>query len=468
MASEKKGFSVKWRIEKFRSWLQKQESILYSPEFVVETMEGSKWKLCISAKCDPTMKYIGLSLLREIEDDGPELIDLYCELSFLANDGSPIKLEVFAEKFGNGTGSQELMVKKDTVLNERKCDYLPEENLTVSCRMWRNRASVARNGRCFIRSVIGLERMTLEGIVENFQSELLQLQDRNKRECKKKYSKPEYVPLSAIDTWYAFRLPSTPEDLIAQNFLPNDILTLQYEVAFSPGIELEHVEYDFPQDASGFADSNVHNSDEYYDVTDNTQRLESAGKAFAAEEEQSDLITSFKRDMMSLYNDHYFCDIVLQSGTETFLAHRSVLSARSPVFKKMFTTDMKEKTSESINIFDLSPDTISRMLFYIYTDTIHNLDWTNVKELYFASDIYEILTLKRRCSLFIKQNLTPSNVYEVLILADTHQDDDLKSTVQEYILRHDEEIFGSSEWKLFMDTNCHLAAQIMYLKCLKK
>ncbi|GBM11980.1 TD and POZ domain-containing protein 1 [Araneus ventricosus] len=513
MSCERKCFSVKWRIEKFRSWLQKQEDILYSPEFTVETMEGTKWRLSISSECEPTLKYIALALLREVEDDGPKLIDLDYELAFLANDESPLKREKFTKIFGNTTSSHELMVKKDTVLVEKMHDYLPQDNLTVSCRIWRNRSSVAKNGRCFIRSVIGLERITLDGMIENFSNlnsfsyrtvnfikpstgtSLVSLNfylDRdnrieferisfkrkflftsklfvidavgNKRECCNKYSRLKYVPLSALGT-HEFILDSTIEELAAKDFLPNDKLTLQYEVAFCPGIELENIEYEFPQNDSDLEDLNVCNSEEHYDASNNTQF---ADKQLDVEEEQSELMTSFKNDMTSLCKDHLFCDTLLQTGTETFPAHRSVLSARSPVFKKMFTTDMKEKAGELINIPDLSPETVRQMLLFIYTDATDDLDWENAKELYFASDKYEILTLKRRCSLFLKQNLIPFRVTEILILADRHQDDELKSAVQEYILKYNQEVFSSDEWKRFMESYCHLAAQIMYMQCLKK
>ncbi|GBM91380.1 hypothetical protein AVEN_42347-1 [Araneus ventricosus] len=56
-------------------------------------------------------------------------------------------------------------------------------------------------------------------------------------------------------------------------------------------------------------------------------------------------------------------------------------------------------------------------------------------QLYVASDKYDILSMKRRCSSFLKENLCPTKACDVLELADLHQDDDLKSSVQDYILK---------------------------------
>ncbi|GBM25612.1 hypothetical protein AVEN_27735-1 [Araneus ventricosus] len=91
----------------------------------------------------------------------------------------------------------------------------------------------------------------------------------------------------------------------------------------------------------------------------------------------------------------------------------------------------------------------------------------SAKDLYIASDKYDIVSLKKRCSSFIKKNLCPANVCEVIVLADMHQDKDLESAAHEFVLTYDKEVFVSDEWKLFMKNFSGLAAQVMYLKCMK-
>ncbi|XP_055953190.1 TD and POZ domain-containing protein 3-like [Argiope bruennichi] len=194
----------------------------------------------------------------------------------------------------------------------------------------------------------------------------------------------------------------------------------------------------------------------------NTNEVTTDGKY-----EENILPTTFLDDLKFFYNGSIFHDVKFQIGTETVPAHKDILRARSPVFKTMFDTDMKEKVSECINITDLNLDTLKRMLLFIYTDTTGELDFQSAKELYFASDKYDISSLKQRCSNFMAQNMQPSNVCEILILADMHRDEELKSVAQEYILEHDQQIFTSDEWKSFMESNSYLAAQVMYLKCLK-
>ncbi|GBM11908.1 hypothetical protein AVEN_209611-1 [Araneus ventricosus] len=104
------------------------------------------------------------------------------------------------------------------------------------------------------------------------------------------------------------------------------------------------------------------------------------------------------------------------------------------------------------------------MLLYMYTDSLEELQWETASELYVAAEKYQIMTLKDKCSSFLKTNLSLTNACEVLLLADLHQNKELKSTVQDFILENDKIIINSSEWKLLMQANVNLAAETMLLR----
>ncbi|CAL1301036.1 unnamed protein product [Larinioides sclopetarius] len=86
--------------------------------------------------------------------------------------------------------------------------------------------------------------------------------------------------------------------------------------------------------------------------------------------------------------------------------------------------------------------------------------------LYYAADKYEIGRLKTVCFSFLAEHLSPTNAGELLLLADS--DGDLKRVVEDFILMHEEEVFGSKEWEMLMETNSQLTGKTMQLKYKKK
>ncbi|GFY49194.1 TD and POZ domain-containing protein 3 [Trichonephila inaurata madagascariensis] len=177
---------------------------------------------------------------------------------------------------------------------------------------------------------------------------------------------------------------------------------------------------------------------------------------------QSDDASSLKEDFKHLYTEGTLSDITLCTETESFNAHSAVLCARSPVFKAMFSDDMKEKIKGSVDIVDLDADTVRRMLLYMYTDSLEDLQWGSALRLYEAAGKYEILTLRKKCSDFLEDHLSPTNACDVLVLADRHHDNDFKAVVQTYIIERDKFVFCSEKWKMFMKNNSEVAAETMH------
>ncbi|GIX80219.1 TD and POZ domain-containing protein 1 [Caerostris extrusa] len=70
--------------------------------------------------------------------------------------------------------------------------------------------------------------------------------------------------------------------------------------------------------------------------------------------------------------------------------------------------------------------TMRRMLQYTYTDVLEDLQLENASQLYEAADKYQILSLKHKCSSFLKLNLDAANACDVLQLSDLHHDEQLK------------------------------------------
>ncbi|KAF8771039.1 Speckle-type POZ protein-like like protein [Argiope bruennichi] len=212
-------------------------------------------------------------------------------------------------------------------------------------------------------------------------------------------------------------------------FLSNDTLTLKCEFSFSTDIEYEAIE------DSEFGDISVHKN-------------------------QFRKIPSALEDMICLYKEGILCDLKLRTETETFNVHKTVLCARSSVFKSMFTTDMREKTTDCVTIEDLDAETVRLMLMFLYSDRLEDMNLEQAKSLYFAADKYNIVALKYKCSDFLKSNLQPPKSCDLLLLSDMHQDEELKKYVQEFIINNHEEILQTDQWMNLEKTNPELTIQI--------
>ncbi|GBM11925.1 TD and POZ domain-containing protein 1 [Araneus ventricosus] len=188
---------------------------------------------------------------------------------------------------------------------------------------------------------------------------------------------------------------------------------------------------------------------------------------FSSKEQHTESLTTLKDDLNSLFKEEILCDTKLKTANATFPAHALVLSARSSVFKSMFTTDMKEKTNKCVDIDDLDDDAVRRMLLFMYSDTLDDLEYESAKSLYFAADKYNIVSLLQRCSNFLKQNLLQSNCCDILLLADKHQDKDLKDAVQDYIAKNDEAVLFSDEWKILEKNHPQLTIEVLRAVCMK-
>ncbi|GIX69868.1 TD and POZ domain-containing protein 5 [Caerostris extrusa] len=152
----------------------------------------------------------------------------------------------------------------------------------------------------------------------------------------------------------------------------------------------------------------------------------------------------------------------LRTETETFRVHTAILSARSEVFETMFTTEMKETLNRHVYIPDVDNDTLRRMILYLYTDHLEGLEWESASLLYAVADKYSIHSLKKKCSEFLRNAFSFSNACNILKLANSHGDEDLKQDVQNYILANDEDVINTSEWEHFMYTNPKIAAETMH------
>lgn len=115
-----------------------------------------------------------------------------------------------------------------------------------------------------------------------------------------------------------------------------------------------------------------------------------------------------------------FSDVSVVCGEERLDAHSVILAARSPVFDAMWSTSMQERENKTVEITDLEPSAVKRMLRFMYTGSIED-ELKNDAEtvsLLQAAHRYQVTVLVDHCVAALSAGLTVNIVAERLMVAD--------------------------------------------------
>lgn len=152
------------------------------------------------------------------------------------------------------------------------------------------------------------------------------------------------------------------------------------------------------------------------------------------------------KQMKDLLNDNLFADITIKCGNEEFKVHKAMLASQSPVFKRMFQSNMKEKSSNVLEICDMEPAVVSDMLEYLYAGKPLRINEL-AKDLLYAANKYELPLLFTMCENELILSLTVENVAEIISLADQYQASNLEKFCLKLIQSRSVEIYKSEGWK---------------------
>ncbi|GBN60075.1 Speckle-type POZ protein [Araneus ventricosus] len=491
-------YTFLWYIQNYSHCWHKNGEELISPTFIAKEMKGTAWFLEFypRGRSKDDKGSISVSIMREY-DDGPETISLGFELSIFDEDGSTLcsheKSEASVIRKGYGY-SVPSFVDIDEVLERSKSEYLPEDTLNVRCKIWWGKGKIQRIGETCARTCIAVKKISFLHLVEGFSS----LKPNHSSTVKIGYHTTEECLISSnlycigdscSEENIMFEITSSGIKFLSKclvffldgfglkipcgqvynqihrsvklplsltrkaimngktKYLTDDKLSLKCELIFSTGLEFETIEevsYEIPAMAYAIP---LEFKNDYEDLPECSGAID---------------------DLKAIYSNQFLTDVELKTSTASFPAHKIILCARSPVFTAMLSNNMREKNSNCIKIEDLEDHILKRLLLFLYSDNLEDLQWKTATKLYYAADKYEVKKLKAICSNFLEGNLDTSNASELLLLADTHCDSYLKKIAEDFIFGHDAEVFSSDEWEDFIETNPQLALKTMHLKYKRK
>ncbi|XP_057339876.1 speckle-type POZ protein-like [Microplitis mediator] len=167
-------------------------------------------------------------------------------------------------------------------------------------------------------------------------------------------------------------------------------------------------------------------------------------------------------DYRDLYKSKMGSDIELIVGEEKFQAHKLVLMVRSPVFRAMLTTDMRENREKTITIKDMKSEVFKSMLEFIYTDKVSDLDDV-AEQLLEAADKYQIPTLKEICTASLCKSVIIDNASRLLALAYLHNAKEMLEYISNFIVIHASHVVETEEFKMMIESHPSLGS-ILFAK----
>jgi len=151
-------------------------------------------------------------------------------------------------------------------------------------------------------------------------------------------------------------------------------------------------------------------------------------------------------DLSKLLQDTSSCDFTLRcTEGEKVQVHRLILSARSPVFKDIIETDMKENGNGEVEL-DCSMEIAKCLVHYIYTGELEEaVEGENTKELLKLGHQYQINNLVDDCG--DKIEVTECNVLHLGVFAEMYDAQNLLKTCVKFISEN-KSILNKTVWEL--------------------
>jgi speckle-type POZ protein len=129
-------------------------------------------------------------------------------------------------------------------------------------------------------------------------------------------------------------------------------------------------------------------------------------------------------------------------------AHRAILAVRSEYFRVLlFNGHMRESVqatvaggtinpSAPIELRDVSHTVFLKVLEYLYTDTVRDVNLEDRIHLLIASEQFMLDRLKALCEDIIRRDINVDNVINILVTSHQHNALGLKEIALEFILRN--------------------------------
>ncbi|GBN11038.1 hypothetical protein AVEN_50962-1 [Araneus ventricosus] len=188
---------------------------------------------------------------------------------------------------------------------------------------------------------------------------------------------------------------------------------------------------------------------------------ESSSEDISMEMAKSELSNHLRSAFVSVIESGQFTDITLWFQEESVRAHKFILSARSPKFKRLLEPNSEGNSVSEIVIKDIEMSDFLHFLQYLYSGIVGKVNWEALEKLYEAAIIFEVNSLLEQCKCKLIRNLKDRRACRALLFAEKHKDEDIKKATINFIKNIYFRYKNTIYWTSFRDDHPGLATEVM-------
>ncbi|GFY54755.1 hypothetical protein TNIN_72121 [Trichonephila inaurata madagascariensis] len=494
-------YIIDWKIDNFSTCSLACGKKLSTCELTFEHLENPTWKIHLYPRGKTDERYVSCFLARTDKNGaGPWGIYVHVEFSVICSDGLQCQKTVWYDSqfFTEGMIlGFNIVTRKDLFITKKA--YLPKDTLTLRCRVGKYIPQIEQNCYTVFRTRNDVQISNIRLPIQNFQNvtkgspESLRINTTKEKDIltlnvytgkDEVFEKdPEEIaggkhgesasnsvvhidierrkPLTPFSPRYVFcsvkvvgkdkSFPSEhAEEYIYKGQLQKEIWN------FPRFIKIKELTKDTIQDGTLLLEFNIRVCDGLlttYLKEDSTSKKSKDKKAL-------------QKDLVSLYKSGLFSDAKLKVGNEYFSVHKSILSIRSSVFKKLFeehanTENAVEKNDDEciLELTNIHSDTLTQMLDFIYKDYFFIICLDSCLSLYASAHKYDIPLLKMKCYNYLKNKISLGQCSKVLDLAEELNDSDLIHLLQDF-MEDNRETFPEDLTELYNQEKRHMLQEL--------
>ncbi|XP_078490692.1 kelch-like protein 26 [Ciona intestinalis] len=144
--------------------------------------------------------------------------------------------------------------------------------------------------------------------------------------------------------------------------------------------------------------------------------------------------------------DGDFNDVMICVDGKNIPASKMVLSCFSKYFHKMFTTEMKEKYKDCVEVNGVDVESMNNLVQFMYTGEI-SINMDNVCKLLAVTDYLQMQSVKELCIQYLMDATSPQNCFTIQVLAERFNIPVLSENNNKFIIQNYKQVVSNDHFK---------------------